>query len=219
MYGRSFCLLMLVALTTSTLIAQRDVAVRQIPRPSGTHLRDAVRPEDKAIVVIDTTDPPLTVSLPDDVNLIKSSFDGTDGMVLARVERRRGRLTSAGDWVQSDITARVIEVFKAPRSANLRPNSTLAFVEEGGEVQISGARITAIVPWFRPLETGQTYLVGLGVDPESGRILVWPGYELKNGRFNDLSRPPDRPDLVDSIERDLSEQVLVELRDLARTSR
>ena len=70
MYGRSICLLVLVALTTSTLIAQRDAA-RQIPRSSRTHLRDAVQPDDKFIVVIETNPPPLTMSLPDDVNLTK----------------------------------------------------------------------------------------------------------------------------------------------------
>lgn len=218
MNRRVFCLLVLAAFTTSTLAAQHDVVGRQIPRPRDRHLKDEVRPGDKSIVVIDTNLPPLTMTLPDDVSLTKLFFEAADGIVLARVNRRQGRVSPAGDWVQSDITATVIEVFKAPTAA-IRANSRLTFVEEGGEAQISGVKITAIVPWVRPLELGQTYLMGLSVDSVSGRIRVSPGYELKDGRFNKLSRPSDRPDLVDRIERDLSEQVLVEFRDLARNSR
>ena len=129
MSRRSFDLLVLVALTTATLMAQRDIVGRQVPRKVGTHLRDMVRPDDKSIVLIDGSDGPLTITPSDDVSRTQWLFELADGVVLARVDRRRGRLTPAGDWVQSDVTATVLEVFKAPKGANARPNSTIAFVE------------------------------------------------------------------------------------------
>lgn len=213
--------LVVVALATSTLIAQRQTVGRQIRMIPGTHLREALRPEDKSLVVIYPGDPPLEVTVPQDVSLTKWLFEVADGVVRARVDRRQGRLTSIGDWVQSTVTATVIEVFKAPRGANLRANSTFTFIEEGGEVRIDGVRIAAILPWARGFEISQTYLMALAIDPDSGRIVVGPTatYELKNARFERLARPLDRPDLVDGIERELSEQVLVEFRDLARTRR
>jgi hypothetical protein len=79
-----------------------------------------VRPDDKSIVLIDMSDGPLTVMPPDDVRLTKWFFDAVHGLVLARVDRRQGRLTRAGDWVQSDVTASVIEVFKGALACGAR---------------------------------------------------------------------------------------------------
>jgi hypothetical protein len=92
--------------------------------------------------------------------------------VLARVERRRAKLTPAGDWVQTDVTATIIETFKAPEDPRFRPKASFTFTEEGGEFQVGGVKIKAIVPYARQLESGRIYLMLVGVDPENSRLVL-----------------------------------------------
>ena len=185
---------------------------------AGKHLRESIRAGEKSIQLIDTSDGPLLVEPPPDMSLTKWWFGIVDGVVLAEVDKRKSKLTTAGDWVQSNVMATIVEVFKAPKGTNWAPSAKLAFEEEGGEVEVNGVKVNAVVPRTRAVKAGQTYLMLLVVDPDGGRIVVGPDsmYELKEGRFTKLSSPANRLHDLDKIEADLSDQVLSEFRELGR---
>jgi hypothetical protein len=115
-------------------------------------------------------------------------------------------------------TATLTEVFKAPKETSWTPNKEITFEEEGGELQVNGVRVNAVVPGARSTKTGQTYLMLLVIDPDGGRIVVGPHTmnEFKEGRFTRLSSPANRLHDLDKIEADLSEHVLSEFRELGR---
>jgi hypothetical protein len=213
-----FLVLAAVCLSASFVAAQQEAADRQVKRVAGKHVRESIRPGDKSVQLIDASDDPLLVQPAPDMSLTKWLFGGVDGVVLAKVDRRQGKLTTAGDWVQSDVSATIVEVFKAPKGTNWAPSQRIAFEEEGGEIQVNGVRVNAVVPRARGVKAGQTYLMLLVVDPDGGRIVVGPDtmYELKEGRFTKLSSPANRLHDLDKIEADLSDHVLSEFRELGR---
>ena len=133
-----------VCLSSSFVAAQQEAADRQIKRVAGKHLRESIRAGEKSIQLIDTSDGPLLVEPPPDMSLTKWWFGIVDGVVLAKVDKRQSKLTTAGDWVQSNVMATIVEVFKAPKGTNWAPSAKLAFRRRVGRSKSTASRSTPL---------------------------------------------------------------------------
>ena len=203
-----------ILIVGAVTLAAAQSPVRKIERRTGTPIAELIRNGEPAIELLPAAAPPLIVDIPSSGSLVETRLKESDVVLLVRLEGRRSRLSERSDWVESDLDARVVEVYKAPAAARLKPGAKLGFVEEGGEIDVKGTKVRANVPWFRPFEQGRTYLMMLGIDPTNGRIVLEADgvYELADGRFSRLSKPRAQSQSADEIEQDLSDHVLADLR-------
>ena len=207
--------LLVTGLFSVCLAAQRTP--KSILRDQNRRIDESVAPGDTALTVIDRPIGPLMVLAPPDMSLTSWGFDLADAVILARIEGRRGELTSNADWIRSQVVVRPLETFKN-EGGEFRRDGTLLLLEEGGELTIKGARVTATVSSERPFAEGQQYLMFLKFDRLTKRFLYsssWT-YHLSDGRFTTLTVPDDPNAEPNKIEMDWSDHVLMELRDLSK---
>lgn len=208
---------------TAAASAQPASAPRHVRNLPGHPLTELIKPGDRTLEVERFLDPPLMMDPPEDVPVVEYLFDHASGIVVARIEEKKGTLTSAQDFVRSLVSASILEVLKTPPGMVLRKGDRVSFWDDGGEVMVDGTRIIATRSETRLIESGGVYLMLIDRG-KNGELITdsLSAAELKAGRFVHLFRQPERPDQVerpDAIERDYSEHVLSELRDVAQRRR
>lgn len=68
-------------------------------------------------------------------------------------------LSAHQDWINTRVYARVEEVLKKPSDDSLTAGELTQFVQDGGEMILSGVRVRAIVPWTEGFVEGGRYVV------------------------------------------------------------
>jgi hypothetical protein len=211
------CVVAMAVLQTVSAPAQK--AARSVEQRPGIPIEQLIVPGEAAIELRAAQFPPLTVEGRETGPLASWLLATNDVAMYVRLDSRRPKLSQGRDWVESDLDFTVLEVFKAPKDT-LKAGAKMRFVEDGGELDVKGTAVKARVPWVKGFQSGQSYLMFLGVDPDKGQIYFDPSgfYELVDGRFVRISRPRGAADVPNELEQDLSDHVLAELRELARAS-
>jgi hypothetical protein len=205
-------LIIFVVVAASVAIGLGDLRAqgpefRQTRRTAGQRLTDLVRPGDQPVVVVDTSDRPLYVLPPPETSMLEWKTQLADAIVVVEVKNKQSYLSQAGDWIQSEITAEVLQVLKVPREG-LAVGRRVSLWEAVGALLVNGTRVSAVVPSDRPMRVGARYLMFSGVRPDTREISLDPfsTYELTgNGQFLRLR---DIGSLDDNIEQTVAADVL-----------
>jgi hypothetical protein len=115
-------------------------------------------------------EPPLEITSPDAPELSFEDFltdltCAADAVVTVVVKDRASQLTENKEFIFTDYTAVVEEVF---RGTSLTPNTTITVTRPGGKVQIDGHIVGAVDSSFKVLEPGKHYLLFLQNVPATG---------------------------------------------------
>lgn len=80
-------------------------------------------------------------------------------VLIARVDRVAPKLSAKEDWIVADVDATIETVVKQPATESLATSNTIRFVQDGGELDIDGRRVRAVVPYSNSYDAGERYLL------------------------------------------------------------
>lgn len=128
-----------------------------LSRP-GTPLASLIKPGQTTLIVEKDQSPPLIVEPPAGVGQLEWLTSLSPVVLLIRVERIVPQLTPTADWIKSTVHASVEQILKSA-PVTMSPDHPIRFVQDGGEMQLSGARVRALLSWADSFQVGQRYLV------------------------------------------------------------
>ncbi len=154
----------------------------------------------RTIEVQTNRDEPLLMGPPAGLTATEWLAEVSDAVVRARVIGKVGRITEGGDWVVSDVTARVLERIKSPDD-RFGEGSHMLFAESGGVVDVGATRVVGVVPYAHSLQVGNEYLLFVKI-MEDGTLGVAPSgswERLGDSRFRNLVRGPSQRSTTGSV--------------------
>jgi hypothetical protein len=209
---------LVTAIVAAVSIIQSDHApaqVRKIPRSEARRVVDLIQPNERSLVIVDTSDPPLTVGPPAETSLLQWASEIADAILLIEVVDKQSNVTVDERWIDSLVTALVLDVFKLPSHLSLSSGLSVSFGEWGGAMVINGTEVNAVVPNVRQIDIGRRYLVFVGVN--GSKLLLSPTltYELTDdGLLSQLGTRRNRPVGIDNIERRSVDEVAARIREI-----
>lgn len=171
-------------------LASSGEQARIVRASKGANVLAQIRPSDTAIRVLSGQSEPLFVLPPQGTTLVQWLTDFSQSVWRIRISHKQGRLNEAGDFLETDVTATVLETLKESPNYAVPASGTIEFTWMGGEMISNGVKIDAVVPWLRQPEVGHTYLAfGKVIEkPEVG----WLWEETPSGYVTTLNgRPPE----------------------------
>jgi hypothetical protein len=124
----------------------------------GKDLRKRLEASDSRVDVVRSVSPPL-MSFPEDpAEELSVHVRRADAIVVLRPTAIVGRLTEAADWVDSTVTADIVDILKQPPKHPLRVGSSIQVNHRGGELTVDGRHIRAVDKGEALPEQGQDYL-------------------------------------------------------------
>ena len=173
---------------------------------------DRLSPGQSIEIVDNSYDPPSFVV--DPTRNVLSNLADNDFIAIIRVESVDTTLSADGTWVNTVVSARIVENLRSDRpAARDHPDGSLLRFDwlGGGEVAVDGHRITAATTGLAQVRRARDYVVF--ASPIEGVLSILPHglHELSGGRLKSLLRslPADR--LTDG-------QLLSEARKAAKTA-
>lgn len=148
--------------------------------------------------VIQVGAPPL-IWLADDLTETELNTRHADLVAIVRVVDKKGIFTPAADWVNSEVSATVVDVLK-DASGKIREGAALQFSESGGEAFHEHRRVRASLSWQQPFVVGKAYLI-YATFVGSGRIAVddTAAYEVVGEQLVSLEESGEQPSSVRSF--------------------
>jgi hypothetical protein len=149
-----------------------------VSRTEGKTIEELLDREKSDLVVWAEEDPPSTVTPPAD-QWLAYLMKTVEIALRIRIVSTNSAMTDDHMFLKTNVVAKVREVFwdrpKALRSFAVVPDQNIEFEEDGGEIVVRGHHVKGLIPWARPLATGEEYIVFtfINVDP------TWPvGLEM-----------------------------------------
>lgn len=122
-------------------------------------LRTRIDPKATAVTIVQKGPEGFRVEAPDGMDFEEFMTRLHEAAALVTIVRKEGHLTPEADWINSNVTAQVLDVLKPDLRGSIAQNGQMTFVETGGDMQIGITRVSAILEWAEPLQVGATYLV------------------------------------------------------------
>jgi hypothetical protein len=150
---------------------------------------------------------PLLIEPPAGKPFVNWMTEISDGTWLIRISEANGRLTDEGDFVETEVTATILETLKTRAGLGLPSEASdkLTFVVPGGETTVGDVRIQGVIPWTKQPVAGQTYVLFADWDRDAQKLIVGPSslYEQTSAGFAALllQGPPTRKKLDGSTEQ------------------
>ena len=195
-----------------------DSQVRRV-KASNTPIIALIEPGEDALVIESREPGPLEVMPPDGTSKVEWMFHRSPAIFVLVVDDVRPQLTPDEDWITSQAAGSVLEVIKAPDWWGMTVGDRILFEDNGGQIQVAGATVTAVVSWARPVKPLKRYLVFASVDRANKALGIGPTvlYEIieSSGRLQRLATS-QKPD---GIEQASEGDVLPTLRVLANQQR
>jgi len=137
-----------------------------VPYKKGADILSRVPLGTRAVRLVQHGSTPLRVAPPDGMPEWEFRTRNAAAVALIQVASRVGASTPTRDWVDSTVSALVLEVLKSDGAGELAANQTITWTEPGGEVVLAGVHVVAEKRWAVPLRVGATYYAFLGRDAE-----------------------------------------------------
>ena len=136
--------------------------------------------DEKEIVVVKDQSPPLTVGAPPGVGELEWLSSLSSAVLLIRIGSVDASLSDETDWITSAVTAEIVDVVKDTIGWGLSKGSSLRFQQEGGELQLAGRHVRAVLDWASAFKKGKTYLVFASPSEQQDELNVSPtaAYEV-----------------------------------------
>jgi hypothetical protein len=130
-------------------------------------------------------------------------------VLVIRVDRVAPKLSPKEDWIVADVKATVESVVKHPATEPLTSGDTISFVQDGGELEIEGRRVRAVLPFANAYDEGARYLLFTKREPNGALNVYAPTNYLINadGRLVSLAKKDRWPNsengvtLTDAVRR------------------
>lgn len=136
-----------------------DRGPRRLPYEAGVDVASRIRGDDSSVEIVPGSAPPL-YDAPGDRTPIEANTSESDAVAVIRVTAKRGVLTPGRDWINSHISADVVNVIKNTASQSLSVGSRIEFTDPaGGALMVGTVRVSARVEGAGQFEPGETYLV------------------------------------------------------------
>lgn len=145
----------------------------------GVPLANLGRGDEKEVIVEKDASPPLFVDAPAGTGELEWLTSVSEAVLKIRIERIESSLTEDNDWIISTVTAVVVDVLTTSPSSGLFNGSRITFRQDGGQLDVNGRRIHAVLPWSMAFREGKTYLVFATTDPNTGELLIAPESSFK----------------------------------------
>ena len=127
----------------------------------GVRLEDLVksRRKNEPVTIQKDQSPPSGIEPSPGVGVLEWWTSLAPLVFIVKVDRMQPALTANGDWIETTVTASVEEVIKKPADEPLALHDRVEFVQDGGELIITGVPVRAVLPWAAHFEHGQRYLL------------------------------------------------------------
>lgn len=180
---------------------------RRLYRREGQPIQSQIHPTDGDVEVISPEDPGFFVDLGNET--LPNIARKVDIVAVIRVTEIHSIFTPDASWINSTVTATLIEVLRKSNSA--LPTWTVGgefrFPVSGGVASIGSRRITAKSSWAKPLEVDKEYLVFGNLVGASPKVFPDNTFGIVGGRI-----VPNRTDAA-AIGSFLDGELLSEVRD------
>lgn len=207
---------------------------------TGKSLQSILIPGEKELQVISTRPPDNEIQPRPENSLIEWKVKSSKVVLVIQVEAKHSELIDPlawlrridpsidakladaarpepDSWIQSIVKASIVTILKNEADAIFVPGDAISFVEDGGEVEINGVEVKAIVPWAEVFEIGEEYLVFATINPDDRKLLISPAgsYEVvDSSRFRYMLK-----NAADSISETPADQLYLEIRRIAERSK
>lgn len=185
--------------------------IREVTRKSNTKIADVMIPGETELMLVDVGDPPLAVTPEVPTSKSRWRTRHSDAVVIADARHKSSHLTPRGDWITSRVTLTVSQVLKPTSARLITAGTELMITEQGGELLVGAARVTAHPLGARLMTVGRRYLMFMNIDGETGEIGVGPGtiYErMGDGKYSILGTITNASGFVEDITGAFESQVV-----------
>ncbi len=146
------------SVASSQLTGAAGSSEARIVEWDGKDLRTRLQPNDSIVEVVRIVGPSLMAFPEDPAEELLAHTRRADAVVVLRPTAVVGKLTDRADWVNSTVTADVVEILKDSPKHPLRVGSSIQVTHRGGEVTVEGKRIRAKSKGDTFPEPGQDYV-------------------------------------------------------------
>ena len=193
-FARRLLVVMTAALLAAASVLSQERRIRIIDVTPAMSIRSQIQPTDDIVVLTRQThgampDPNRTFQ--DDIEDSVSASD-SGAILLIEVTDVKGQIKGDGNWLASDVTARVVSTIWNPAQMNFK--SHIQFSDPtGGEITIGKATVKTDDVLFRP---GHRYIVFLRTLDEKVTPSRYPLLVQNDHVFNnwDLTHKTENPD-------------------------
>jgi len=190
--------------------------VRSVRYARGRPIASLIKPDDTELVIVSSSSPPLIVTAPPGTSEIEWETHNADVVLQLRVDNVEPTLTDSGDWIETKVSAVVVDILKSTPKRSFSAGERVGFMADGGEIKMIAPStnrpitVKAEVPWSMPFQPGVDYLA-FGWIPEDEKLVISPhaAYELtSDGHLRSLLR--HRP--ADEVNGAPASQILEQIR-------
>jgi hypothetical protein len=153
-----------VAVLASALVAGAGQAPqatdeKKVLHRKGKPLSQLIPSGAQSVVVEKDQSPPHYVEPPRGTSRLEWLTTLAPIVLVVRVETMDPALTADEDWITTSVTGRVEEILKKPAADPLSVGAAIRFVQDGGEANVRGTSVRAVLPWADSFREGERYLV------------------------------------------------------------
>jgi hypothetical protein len=147
--------------------------IRRVMSQRGTPLHQFPKTGERELVVEKDQSPPMVVGAGPGASELEWYASLAEVVLLVRVTRVDSSLSQGADWISSVVSADVLEVLEEPAETGESYSGKLVrFEQDGGEMDLNGARVRAVLRWASGFEVGKTYMVFGGAVGDSRAFKV-----------------------------------------------
>ncbi len=155
-------------------VPARGQASSVVPYRKGADVTARISNGIQELTLIQKGASPLRASPPEGMSSWEFLTRNSDAVAIISVNRKAGALTQDRDWVESVISANVVESLKLDKGGLTQTGNDISLYESGGDVQVGRTRITARRSWAVPFQVGTQYLAFLSIG-KNGEWQAGPG--------------------------------------------
>jgi hypothetical protein len=166
------CALVLAVAIGGHVALSQNAQERSIMASKGASVVAQIRPSDVAVKIVSSRAMPLDVLPPPGVSLARWITQFSPEVWLVQISLITGALNDAGDFVDSEVTAKVLTILKDTGAYPVAPGGEIRFKIEGGEIRVGNVPVRAVVPWRKQPEMGRQYIVFAAVNQDDQTLRV-----------------------------------------------
>lgn len=137
--------------------------------------------------------------LPEGVTPLEAMTKGSVVVAVVQLTGTRGRLTPSQDWIESDVSALVLQALKSDATAKDAQAASISFKADGGEIKVNNRIIRARNSSSKRLAVGQRYLIFAEKTAEGLRVANSATFLIDGDRLVPLNTSPDRAAVPSSL--------------------
>lgn len=122
-------------------------------------------------------------------------------ILVVRVDRVAPKLSPKEDWIVADVSAVIETVVRQPATESLATGDIISFVQDGGELDVAGRRVKAVLPYAGAYDAAGRYLLFTKRLPDGALNVYAPTNYLidADGRLRSLAKKDRWPNSENGV--------------------